>query len=65
MNFDTEIKEVPYDKLADICDDLAEANAGMAYRIDRVTDEKERYEKLIDVLLELIVTLKGKSNLPF
>lgn len=53
------------EKLEEQYDELNEEYSCMRSGLDHIRDERDRYAKMVDVLLDVIVLLKGKINMPF
>ena len=58
--------KIPYNMLLSLKDELEEENTDLHMGLDHLRNEADRYGKMIDALLDLVILMKEQKNdLPF
>ncbi len=58
-------EKIPYSKLLNQYKELEKENAWLRAGLDHLQEEATRNGRIVDALLDVVVSLKGKTDLPF
>ena len=65
MSIQPSEEKIPYSKLMTMYEELKKENAWLRAGLDDLKEEATRYGKMVDATLDIVLILKGKTNLPF